>query len=149
MIEDLIRRIRFLENQLDDLVKPEVVGPWQDWTPTVTQGVAVTVTVNYARYAVIGNTVVLACELTMTSTGTAGNTIIVAGIPIAPNRTGNFCAGSGYISSGSNYSVAVMLVGASDFRFMGYNTAGYMGASPSLTLAAGNVISFTATYERA
>lgn len=149
LYQELVKQINNLQKQVDGLIKPEV-GRWIDWTPVITQNVNVTFTKNYARYMSFFNSVILSCEMTVTGAGTAGNNIVISGIPLAPARTGNFIIGAGCISSGGkNYNVAVIAAGVDNFRFIGYATGSYMGADVNLTLAAGNVISFTTIYERA
>jgi len=148
-LDELIQQVTRLQQQVDSLVKPEV-GRWISWTPVVTQGVVVTKTINYAKYIVKDGIVVLSCDLSMTSAGTAGNAIIISGIPIAPAHTGNFAVGSGNISvAGTNYVVGAWAAGANNFRFQGWTTTNYMGINPAITLANGSLLSFTATYEQA
>ena len=60
-------------------------GAWTPWTPTVTQGVAVTVTTSFARYLLLGKLAVVRVHLTVASSGTAGSSIVIAGWPTAIN----------------------------------------------------------------
>jgi len=52
-------------------------GVWQSFTPTITQNVNVTFTVNYAKYVIFGKTVFVNFNLSITSSGTASNTIFM------------------------------------------------------------------------
>ena len=154
MIEDLIRRLTRLERFIDGLIKPEV-GQWQDWTPTVTQLGGVTVTVSYARYAVIANTVILLARLVVTGTGTANNAIVISGIPtpILPSLATSSTTMVGHLlvldTGTAYYHTPLVYVGANNF--LGIYPAGgnYVGITPNFGLVSGDEISFQATYERA
>lgn len=151
-IDALIRQINALEQRLDELVLPEV-GRWIDWTPTVTQGVAVTRTISYARYIVMSDAVHMVVRLAITSAGTAANAIVIAGIPttIAPaNIAGLGTIGSFIMldSGVARYVGIVLPVGANDFRFWTDPNVNYVGITPGITLASGDDISFQATFER-
>lgn len=153
MTDDIVRQLTGLQRDVDGLIKPEV-SRWQTWTPTVTQGVAVTVTVNYARYVVIGQTVVMMIRLSCTSAGTAGSVISIGGqgaIIQPTNTSGVTVIGSGIIndtSAGTNYQGAIIAFGATDWRFIINLSTAYLGSNPALTLASGDAISFVASYER-
>lgn len=155
MIEELVRRVNFLEQQIENLVKPEV-GRWIDWTPTLTQSAAITLTINYARYITIANVVIMIANFDATSAGVAANALVVAGIPsaIQPTNIDNVAAiGSGIVfnSVGNiSYAPTVIAVGANDFRFISdaVTPSNYVGANPSWAVASGDQISFMATYER-
>lgn len=124
---------------------------WRTWTPTVTQSSGVTITVAYARYVVLAQTVILQADLIVTGSGTGGNAIVIGGIPVAPAHTGAFFPiGAAVINNfgTASYNCAVVPVGANDFRLLGYNTAGYVGVSPNFALAPSDAIAFTAMYER-
>src|SRR6266516_2283138 len=72
-------------------------GTWTAFTPTLTQNVGIAITVNNARYIKIGHTVIVYILVTTSATGTAGNDIIIGGIPaaIAPLSSGAAtCVGS-------------------------------------------------------
>lgn len=150
---ELVRQINSLQKQVDALVKPEV-SRWMDWTPTITQGVAVTKTITYARYVAIGNTIVLQTRLAVTSAGTAGQAIIIGGIPINIANSGDltYVVGIGTIldvSVAYYGGLSVAAESATTLSFTGYTVANRMGISPNFGLANGDVISFQATYERA
>ncbi len=148
---DLIKQITKLQRQVDGLIKPEV-GRWVDWTPTVTQGVAVTVTIGYAKYVVIDNAVFMRVALNITSAGTAGSVIQVGGVPTAvqPGFIGSDIGEGRVFDAGTaHYVGALVAVGASDFRIMAHAQGNYIGAAPSFALASGDAIYFTAFYERA
>lgn len=151
-ITDLIRQVNELQAQVDDLVKPEVPG-WADWTPTVTQSVSVAATIIYARYITIGRLVLVECRLAITGTGTAGNAILVDGIPaaIAPVHSGNqadargtfiiFDASVGWYTGSlypnSNSNIAFKIDGGT-----------IVGINPNFALANTDRIGFSAAWER-
>jgi len=149
---ELVKQINNLQRQVNNLIKPEV-GRWVDWTPTVTQGVAVTVTVTYARYVVMDNTVIMVARLGVTSAGTGGSNIVIAGLPTAiqvANTDALGVIGTGVISDTgvATYQGALIAAGANDLRVIAHNTSAYIGTSPSFALASEDVISFQAAYER-
>src|SRR5512138_2983596 len=58
-------------------------GDWAAWTPTVTQSGAVTVTVTYARYCLVGKVCHVQARLAVTGSGTETNAIVIGGQPAA------------------------------------------------------------------
>lgn len=54
---------------------------WQDWTPTVTQSGAVSNTVLYAKYLVMGPITFFTAAIDITGSGTGGNAIVIGGQP--------------------------------------------------------------------
>ncbi|MCL4295705.1 MAG: hypothetical protein KJ077_08255 [Anaerolineae bacterium] len=134
-----------------------VYGVWQTWTPTVVQSGSVTVTVTYARYTVIGKTVLTQVRLAVTGSGTAGNEVRIQGIPaaIAPNRVDGSTAvavcGTAvvYDNGTAFYQGALVAVGANDLRIICHGEGNRLGADPNFGLASGDVISFQGLWERA
>jgi len=151
---DLVKEIVLLQRRVDGLIKPEV-GRWVDWMPTVTQSGAVAVTVNYARYVVMANMVVGQARLTVTGSGTAGNAIIIGGMPVLdqPVRNGSNVDIMGsmlVLDSGlAFYHGALVAVGGADWRGIAHNLANYIGITPSFGLVATDVIGIEFAYERA
>ena len=152
ILEDLITQVDRLQRQVDALKRPEV-GRWKSWTPTVTQGVAVTVTVDYARYFSLGKLVFLLAHLTVTSAGTGGTVITIGGLPLTNiNSTGNSKTSGTFglrdASIPTNYTGSVH-GGATTLAMRTDNTAGSgIGQIPNLALASGDTIGFTLAYER-
>lgn len=149
------RKLVELEQRLDGLVKPEVIRPWQDWTPTVTQGVGVAINIDYARYATVGNIVTIVVELAATAAGTAGQPIIISGVPVAIQPANLSASGVNVIgtviiidSGASWYHAALIAWGANDWRFIAHNVIDFVGAQPNFGLVNTDIISFQATYER-
>ena len=121
------------------------------WTPTVTQSVAVAVTVDFAFYTRIGQLAHVEFSLTVTGAGTGGNAIVIAGQPAAIqpiNTTGIAPIGAFIIlDNGTAYYVgSVYAVGATNWQMFIHNSVNSVGAVPSFALAAGDIISLSANY---
>lgn len=150
--QELVKQINSLQKQIDTLVKPEV-GRWQSWIPTVTQGVAVTCNIIFARYKTKDNEVVLEVDLTITSAGTAGQPIVISGLPTAiqpVNAASNtHVIGSALVLGTVYYQGSIIVFGANALRFVAHGTVAQIGQDPPFGLGNGDTIGFQATYERA
>lgn len=151
--DDLTREINKLWAVINDLIEPEV-GRWITWTPTVDQGGAVAVTVNYARYIILNEIVVVQARLTLTGAGVAGNEIDIGGQPaiIEPANVGILnVIGNGIIQDANLttiYQGALVANAVGQWKTYADGNAAAIGATPNFALASGDVISFVATYER-
>lgn len=80
------------------------VGAWTSYTPVVTQSVAVSKTVSYARYIKYGRLVVVQCYLVITSSGTTNNPLTIS-LPVTAAQAS--VPGGGFYwydaSAGLNY----------------------------------------------
>lgn len=127
-------------------------GLWTDWTPTVTQGVSVTATVSFARYTIIGNTVIALARLSITSAGTGGSTIVIGGQPTAishadiPAEIGTILVSDASVGL---YAGLISVVGANDWRGRVHGVTSTIGITPNFALASGDFIGFQVAYERA
>jgi hypothetical protein len=154
MNDELFRRITQLERRVQELErsKPES-GRWVDWTPTVTQSGAVTLTITSARYIVQAGVVSLQARLAITGAGTIGNAITVAGIPISIAGASSLdTLGTAVILDASGpvrYEGAVVMGSATSILFQAHNVANVMGVTPNFALASGDIIGFFAVYEKA
>jgi hypothetical protein len=122
---------------------------WQDWTPVVDQGGAVAITVNEAKYCLIGKVCHLYAHLIVTGSGTAGNAIAITGAPFAPVLgTPWLAVGSGVVADISHGVRAGSLTWdmSAFYLYQDLSGGGAMGYAPDFALAAPDVISFTATY---
>jgi hypothetical protein len=149
--EALVRIISQLEKRLDSLILPEVVGPWQDWTPTIDQGGAVTFTGTYARYAIDNDTAHMMVHLGVTSVGVAGNAVTIGSIPshIAPAHVGaRVTFGVFIISNGGVNYQGITTYTSGGFQFRDSTTRSLVGINPNIALAPGDIIDFNVTYER-
>jgi hypothetical protein len=131
-----------------------ITGP--TWTtsaaPTVTQNVAVTVTMTRGRYRIIGKQVVVSYQLAVTSSGTAANAVTVT-IPAAIQSptTATILAGQFVIldaSAGLLYTGAPYANTATGIQGIPHNAAAALGAGGfTAALANGDTIWLAATYE--
>ena len=120
---------------------------WVDYTPTLTQGVAVTKTTSYARYCQIQTLIVVEIFLIATSAGTAANGVRV-GLPVTAKNTGQLF-GSGLIydaSTNTMYNTLPYAFSSSIAAFY-YQTGSEFGVSPAVTLANTDQIRLKFTYE--
>lgn len=144
-----------LRDNLNALV-PSVAVAWSTYTPTITQSVNVTKTVNYARYWQIGKQISGIVELSATSGGSAANAIFVS-LPVTGNGSydGNAQFGSGFIYDASTtikYRMLVEQQSTTLVRFLTLHstTDGLLGSTDfTVGLAAGDIITFNFTYEAA
>lgn len=130
----------------------EVTNKWITWTPTITQSGSVVVTVNAAKYAVCGKVCKIFADMTVTGSGTAGNTITLSGIPAAVQTTttgATRVVGNGVIQDAgtANYYAIVTANAADGLVFNDTNTRGVIGVNPNFGLAANDVIDFTAVWD--
>lgn len=155
-LDELIQQVTRLQQRFDSLIKPET-GRWMDWTPTITQVGALTLTINSARYKTNDNLVNIMAELTVASgTGTGGNAIVIGGIPTAIQPTGLLGSSTSTIgtcfmfdtSAPAAYYGFLVVQSASDWRLRDSNTRGAMGVNPNVALAVGDQITFRGSYER-
>ena len=129
----------------------QIGAVWVDYTPTLTQNVTVTKTINNARYCQIQKTIIGCVQLVMTSAGTAGQFVNV-GLPIAAKTTGVAnMAGNGYIYDASTNTIynVVGVVNTSTTMAFYYQTGNFWGSSPNIALASSDQISVFFTYEAA
>lgn len=139
----------FTDEQVADMAAG--LGAWRDWTPTVTQGVGVTVTVSNARYAVIGKVCFLYAKLTLTSAGTAGQAMVVGGIPagIAPLATYMGVGSFMYYDAGSTYKIGAPVFISDTTLRLRCHLGGDLGVDPAITCANTDELTFTIMYELA
>jgi hypothetical protein len=127
------------------------------WTPAVGcvgQNISTpTFTVGAARVVQHGKLAWFWCNMTFTSAGTAGSTIlftIPAGLTLA--TAASFpCIGTFiYVDSGTaNYVGAVQVQTTTQLAFIAHNNNGGIGLGPNFAIANGDVLSFTCQAELA
>lgn len=112
---------------------------WTAFTPTVTQGGAVTVTVATARYRVLGKLAIVQMTLAVTGTGTI-NTDVAVNVPAAIQS-----AATGVIlgtmmvsdsSAGINYLGAAFAATATAFKSIASGSSNFLGGVGGLFTAA-------------
>ncbi len=137
------------------IVHPLSSSDWQDFTPTLTQSVAVTNTVNYARYTQRGRTITAVVALSVTSAGTANNGINI-GLPVTEAAIGGIgVLGIGVVNDASTaeWHVGLAYRQGGSIRLM--TTADLSGAGVGFTaaggptLANGDTVAYNVTYEAA
>lgn len=127
---------------------PVGIGAWTDWTPTITQSVSVTRTITRAKYFKVGRMVTIMADLTVTSSGTAANSVVIGGLPFTAayasfQRIGT--AGIFDASAGDNLTGITLFNGTNNtFAFLSTRANGFLGA---VAVANGDNISFSGTYE--
>jgi hypothetical protein len=144
----------FVANQTLTAAELNAGTIYQDYTPTWTQNVAITKTVNWARFTRFGGLVVASIQMTATGAGTASNTIKV-GLPVNASAN-NFLMGVCQVVDESStpdgaFHIYAVYDTASTIAFMNSNGGSAADASVrfgnSFTLAAGDIIRINLTYE--
>jgi hypothetical protein len=130
---------------------------WTSYTPTVAQGATSNIakTTTYAKYLLVGKTVMVQVNLGMTGTGTSTNAITCT-VPVAAASPGFRDIGTGsYFAGGANkYRVAACFNASATvlrFQYMAANTDDVLGASGAFTgaVASGHSLVFSVFYEAA
>lgn len=134
-----------------DTLFPTGVGAWTGYTPTFTQSATITKTVQRAAYMKIGRLVTVNYRLAATSAGTAGQAVRI-GLPVAPSA--DFQAGTAIFSDSSTSTAyllgAVCFASTSDLVFVSDGSgASLFGQAPAVTVASGDIIQGSITYEAA
>jgi hypothetical protein len=150
---ELVRQIEAQRAEIERLKTHDALRTSEGtWTPTVTQGVGVAVTVTAASYRIVGKICHTEVILKVTGAGTGGVLIIIGGQPaiIQPTNIlaeflpigicGVFDVGTAF------YYGFVTPQTATDWRLRDSNTQNHMGVNPNFALANGDYINFTATY---
>jgi hypothetical protein len=122
---------------------------WESYTPTLTQGVSVGKTVNYAKYCQIQKTVILQVLLTCTGSGLGG--VISVSLPsglVPVSSSAQRVIGSFFIHDSTTAFYVGLATGESPVKGYSYGTTNNMGAAlPAITLVANDQVSIEVTYE--
>ena len=130
------------------------LGAWTAYTPTWTQGATISKTVAYARYTQIGKLVAVQAHLAATSAGTATQMVTVT-LPVpAKNFSGSYSVlGDAAFTDSSPYTCYSLIGYATNTNqalFIGDTTAANnFGTVPAITIASGDLFSFSFSYEAA
>ena len=121
---------------------------WTSYTPTITQGVTLSKTVNYAKYKQFGKILYVNISLTITSGGTAGNRIRTS-LPIPVLDLNITVLGSGYYfdAGTAHYPGTAIIYDANTVELYTHATANAIGASPGVTAANNDVMAYNLIYE--
>lgn len=122
---------------------------WETWTPVVEQPGNIGITVNLARYARIQKLVVATFVVTITGTGTAGQSLAIS-LPLASNNTVN-AFGPGFLydaSTATMYNGTFYTPSTTRAWFIGdWAAGGVWGTTPVLGVANNDVWRGTMIYE--
>jgi len=121
---------------------------WTSYTPTITQGVTLSKTVNYAKYKQIGKTLYVNISMTITSGGTAGNRIRTS-LPIPVISADVVVLGSGYYfdAGTAHYPGTAIIYDVNTVELYTHASANAIGASPGVTAANNDVMAYNLVYE--
>jgi hypothetical protein len=129
-------------------------GAWTTYTPTWTQSIGVTKTVNRAVYARAGRLIHFSVKMTATGAGTGSNAMRVT-LPVNAT-TSTIVAGQGYFldsSSGIIYSAILYVDAVDSVQLFATSTDASNVALGSAVftaaIAAGDVVSISGSYEAA
>lgn len=143
-------RLLELETQVRELSARSRAPAWATWVPTMTQGVALTITVQSARYSVYGKELIAQCRVSIGSAGTAGQAITFGGLPKArTNAYGTIdgICGTFHYYTGTQYFCGAQVSGGG-FAAAGIaHAAGTFGVNPAVTAAAGHIAILFVAYE--
>jgi hypothetical protein len=124
---------------------------WESYTPTITQGVAITKTITYAKYTQIQKLVVVNVSMPLTSAGTAGNGVSVT-LPITAAASQRLGGSFQFYDASANTSyvgLPFMLSTTSVGFITGASADSYFGGLPAVTIANGDYLFSTIIYEAA
>lgn len=128
-------------------------GAWVNWTPTLIQSAAITITVQFARYFKLGPVVIVEAQLDISSAGSAGNTLVLGAIPaaIAPATTGTHAYAMGEAiffdaSATTRYHLACNLTNSTQLLFYANASTSTFGSNPAVTAASGDALSLAAAW---
>ncbi len=122
-----------------------------DWTPTVTQSGAVSCTVTYAQYQVVGGFALVNARVAITGAGTGNNPVVVGGQPavIQPSNAGEDRILGSFVlidAGTSAYSGVVLGEAADGWRLRVHNSGTPVGQTPNFALANGDSLAITCCY---
>lgn len=142
-------RLIDLEKAIRELEARTRSPRWITFSPTLYQSAAVTSTLVYGLYQLTNGIYNVYAELTCTGTGTAGNAILVQGLPAAPART--VICGSFYVLHASTHYTghASVIAAATEVRGFSGGTGGAIGFAPSFALANTDIIRIGLRYPAA
>jgi hypothetical protein len=150
----------FTTGQVLTAAELNTAGVWQSYTPTWTQDVAITKTVNWARYTELNKLVTVNIKMTASSAGTANN-IVKIGLPVAASAN-NYLMGIGHfvdesVNPDRPSSLYSIFDSSTTVSFIFTNPGdvnealrfGQTGAGRDVTLASGDIMYMNLTYEAA
>jgi hypothetical protein len=128
------------------------VGGWTSYTPTLTQGAAITLTVNYSKWTRgPRRTITWNFHLTCTTAGTGGSGIVLT-VPVTAAAINGLSGQARFYDTSTVTSYVVQASGNATTTVVFYHdtsTASALGAAPAVTIANGDVLTGSITYEAA
>lgn len=130
-------------------------GTWEapvysSFTPTFDQGGALTTSGLVGRYRVYGKVVFAYGQATLTSAGVGGNNFGIGGLPVASFTSLTATGTVFYGDTGSAYYVGCPFGASSTSFYMQVSGEGnHLGLTPAVTVANGDTVAFSLTYEAA
>lgn len=126
---------------------------WETFDPVLVQSNTLTKTTNWSRYARINKIVHWSALFQFTNAGTAGNLIGAGSLPVAASYGGTFAVfGSALfydVSVNRTYLLTAGSTSGNNLVFWYDNQSNFFGALPAVTVANGDWLSFTVTYQAA
>ena len=140
-------RIAKLEAKTRDLESRSRSVAWGSWTPTLTQGVAVSATVS-GQYTLLGKLVIVSFAIIPTSAGTAGQRVEIGGMPGSPVGIDRVFGGGDIQDAGTrNIHVALYMRPSGTFWMIENNMADVVGIASAYTIASGDAIHGFGVYQ--
>jgi len=123
---------------------------WETYTPTLTQGVAIAKTINYAKYCQIQKTIFVQILLTTTAGGIGGNIVVSFPSGLTPVTLGETRAVGSFLirDTGTAFYSGTCVANTGGFLGLAYGSTSNMGNNtPAFTIIANDQISISASYE--
>ncbi len=122
---------------------------WTTFAPTWTQSATISHTATYAKYCQIGKIITVQVKLTATSAGTTSNVILLASLPTAASADGMTGAWS-YFDTGTAWNAGACYGSTtSSVSFIVHGAGNSFGGASEITVASGDVLNVSLTYEAA
>ena len=132
-------------------VMARAFSSWQQWTPVVEQDGDVSQSLLDARYCLVGKLCVAYGRINVTGNGAADNAIIIKGLPFPMYQAGwLYPLGVFRFYDASESHARIGMAGrhsGTDVLGCMMDSAGWLGAAPSVALANGDNVSFEVTYQ--
>ena len=144
----------FVANQTLTAAELNTAGAWQAYTPTWTQGVAITKTVNWARFMQLNKLVTVNIKMTATSNGTSASDVLVD-LPVNASSNQTIMGMAHLTTSGGTVAGApVRLALYNSTSTIKFSSAGFtanvnLSNAYTTQILSGEVINVILTYEAA
>lgn len=125
---------------------------WTDWMPTLSQGAPVPVTVNEAKYCLVGKIAHVYAMLTVNNTGAVGNNAVILGsIPtvLAPALVSAYFTLGTFVLANIDvgyYQGSVVSADATYFKLVAHGENNNVGIAPNFQLTVPDVLTIDLVY---